>query len=167
MPSSDESLALVRLDDGRRSTLIPGFFAHPPEGWVPGEPRDEGSVRQGVDVVGSVGPYLFVRDRAWMYGCGAHGFWKQTAHVIDVRDGSEPKVAPDDEEARAAEAEAGARLVKVAKDNELYELCWSEGGPASLPAQRLFGGSSEVRDVTVAARAMAKAPTVDERPIEH
>lgn len=46
-------------------------------------------VEKTITLAGSVGPYLFVRDYEWVFGCGAHGSWSTVPRVYDARTGSE------------------------------------------------------------------------------
>ena len=154
-PSVDEKVSLVPLDDARPPLAIAPAFVDP--GAASDDDTGVGTVVQTVDVVGSVGPYVFAHDAAWTFSCGAHGNWFQTAHVLDVRSGREIELAPTDLE--AAERAARARFVAMAEADEGIGSLWEGGAPASVDRvalePRLDGG--RIRFVHV---FLAEAPYV-------
>ncbi len=127
-PSSDEALSIVRLDDDDSKMILKAYFARPAGEHDYEQIADTGTVTQSGDVAGSVGPYLFLEDSIWQYGCGAHGMWGQSSVVVDVRTGAEVKL----DVAEKPEAAARAQFVKLAEGNDGLDSLWENGNPGDL-----------------------------------
>jgi hypothetical protein len=96
-------LALVSASGKPEQTLVP--LAPMPSD------NEASSVHQGADITGSVGPYLFIREKQSMMPCGAaHGGTGIKTFVWDVTTGSVANLdlaAPDGALAKAKEELAG------------------------------------------------------------
>ena len=53
----------------------------------------QNQIEHAVDLLGSVGPYLFVQESEHGYGCGAHGFWSDSFFVWDAASGKKVSFA--------------------------------------------------------------------------
>jgi hypothetical protein len=104
-------------------------------------PDDEGGANeltQTATPVGSVGPYLFVREWTYAYACGAHGETSVSAFVWDLAARKAVEILRPDERS-AAEGEGGAEARKrFAAEGDVPQPSEEVGLVASLP--RYVGG---------------------------
>jgi hypothetical protein len=80
---------------------------------------DANELRLTATPVGSVGPYLFVREEQYMYGCGAHGMTGVTLSVWDLAGrASRDALAPEELQKAQGSERAEARQ-KLAQEEEV------------------------------------------------
>lgn len=110
-PQEFQAAALVRLDGSeRREVLESGFdrqlmnLDKNPDG------PHVGTFEERIEVVGSMGPLLFLRDHAHEGACGAHGLWGTEPIVIDIRTGARVTIAAADRDAPEVLAAAREKL---------------------------------------------------------
>jgi hypothetical protein len=107
-PSTVETASLASADGDRRLA---------PSSEVAAEVEAAPVVHKIVTLAGNLGPYLFVRDYGWFFGCGAHGFWSTVPHVYDARSGKEASFDfAADAKARGPQAEAKEKLRAIVGD---------------------------------------------------
>jgi hypothetical protein len=75
-PGTGVRIALEREDGGDRSELV-----------APQSAEGAQDLEQTVDLVASVGPYLFIRESTYAYTCGAHGNVGVSFRVYDAEHG--------------------------------------------------------------------------------
>jgi hypothetical protein len=128
-PSVEESLRLIPLDgDAEARSVVRGVFDS--TGAKDDATPDVGVVTQTVDVIGSIGPYLFARNAQWAYSCGAHGAWYRTSQVVDLRTGREIDLDADD--TVDAERTATERFVAMGQKDQSITTLWENGAPGPL-----------------------------------
>lgn len=118
--------SLVELGGSRRITLA-----------EPAETSGEASVEQEVELVASLGPYVFVRSSIASFACGAHGNVQAFIQAIDLTTGAAIELlSPRDEERTAALADR-ALLALTAEGGDALDVpidAASIRRAASLPA---------------------------------
>jgi hypothetical protein len=102
-----ERASLVRLAGGQRIPVV-----------APDATTDVSELTSSVTVVGTVGPYWFVREATFIYACGAHGSTGMSAAVIDARGGARVEVLSAEEKAQVDRVERRDALEKVRADKE-------------------------------------------------
>ena len=97
----DDEGGLIRGPEPEPGLATRAVLAHTVSGdeqWVVAAPPDADGAEEfqrSVELVGSVGPWLFVRQSTYVYTCGAHGTTGVSAIIWDVSTGS-PAAPPVD-----------------------------------------------------------------------
>jgi hypothetical protein len=71
-----------REGEGRQKVVDPGDFTKNPVG----------DLQHAVELAGSIGPYLFIHEETYSYGCGAHGNTTAAFLVWDAEEGKQAEL---------------------------------------------------------------------------